>query len=267
MFTLLKPLGVVLGTVLLGAACGGEGSKDRWKSDECAEQIAVAYEIDDEVAASRVPPIEADAALGEAILEVDAGTRHRFVQAWEDSERQEMWSAAAAVRSDPAWVGVEQSAAAARELSDEANAFALEQANNWRNHGHLDLFAACIGGDLQEYEEAVARWIAAEMREIEEDHSVGGRTFEDLREDESFVTPPWVATEEEDHSISQDEAEQVQFVLTLNEVDLAIASWETPMPMIWLDAYDCLKEPDHCQAGKSAPHWQDVLSALSKTTP
>lgn len=113
-------------------------------------------------------------------------------------------------------------------------------------------------GDFQEYEEAVARWIATEITRMEEDHPAG-RTFEELGEDEDFVSPPWVATAEEDSSIDQEETELMRVVLRLEGVDRAIASWETPMPMTWLDAYDCLKEPDNCQAGEPAPHKQEVL--------
>ena len=302
----LKPLAIVTLVVLLGAACGGDSSSSApWDSDECSDQIATVYQIDDEVAMAQEAALEADAVLDEAILEIDVGARWGFQQAWldwdakwpvgfdgnrpdgafggplakdadgnlipethddglisfeqewNDPEHQAMWSAVAAVQGDPAWTRVEAAASSARELSTSANGLAMGQASNWRIRGHPDLAAVCIGvGDLQEYEEAITRWVATEL---ENNRSADARSIEEI---ENFTTPPWVATEGEDRSPGQVEAELLRFVLMMEGVDQAIASWEEPLTMVWLDVYDCLTMPDLCHAGKSVAQTQVIMSAL-----
>ena len=82
MRTTLKPLAIVTLVVLLGAACGGDSSSSApWDSDECSDQIATVYEIDDEVAMAHEAALEADAVLGEAITVIGVGARRGFRRA------------------------------------------------------------------------------------------------------------------------------------------------------------------------------------------
>ena len=153
------------------------------------------------------------------------------VEEVESPELDAMWDAVAKIEADPTWASVEETAATARELRVEAAVMAYAQTNSWRMEGHPDLFATCVGArDLQEAEEALTRW---------------------------------VATEAQNRSVDEVDADVERLVLMMDGVSAAIDSWETPLGTIWLDVYDCLTMPTLCHAGKSAQYTQAIISSLT----